>query len=224
METNIIEQNGKRYRVTIVEEVEVETVEDYLKGHKASGLKVGDKVRVLRKAENFEGGWNGTWFPDKTQCIGKEYEIKEDNNGSGFAFYGWHFPYFVLEKVEKEVKSYKDVVEEIKPLWYTDHNGITQVSSQYGFNTFPSKEKAHQFTAKLMLDNVATYLNEIEFKDEDWETSYGYYISFDGLDERVNFQILHHWRHLGLVTFKSEQAAQRAIEILGEETIKMALK
>ena len=37
------------------------TKEDYLKGQKASGIKVGDKVRVTRKANSHENGWNTFW-------------------------------------------------------------------------------------------------------------------------------------------------------------------
>ncbi len=82
--------------------------EKYLEEHKACGLKEGDRVRVTRKAGTYENGWANTWFSGKDKCVGQTYEIEKDNGISGFTLkdshpgfeYGWHFPYFVLEKVE----------------------------------------------------------------------------------------------------------------------------
>ena len=68
-------------------------------------LKVGDYVRVTRKAKSNEKGWSDSWsvymdyYIGKTVCvdiIGKEYGtifLSLDNSL-------YNFPYFVLEKVE----------------------------------------------------------------------------------------------------------------------------
>lgn len=77
----------------------------YLEKHKASGLKVGDRVRVLRAAEDEEGGWDNTWPPEMDDYVGKCGTITEDFDEPGFYVQfedgdEWGFPFFVLEKVE----------------------------------------------------------------------------------------------------------------------------
>ena len=78
----------------------------YLEKHKASGLKVGDRVRVLRAAENEEGGWDNTWVMEMDEYVEVGGVITEDFAEAGFyvkfgAGESWGFPYFVLEKVEE---------------------------------------------------------------------------------------------------------------------------
>ncbi len=84
------------------------TCQEYLDEHSACGLKVGDKVRVTRKARSKENGWDSYWVPAKNHCIGQVYEIQEDCEEAGFRLrdshpgykYGWCFPYFILENAE----------------------------------------------------------------------------------------------------------------------------
>jgi hypothetical protein len=91
------------------------TAEDYLKGHEASGLKVGDRVRVLRKAEGYEGGWVGSWVEDMDETVGHQFTVHADYAINGFSFikdgYEWRFPHFVLEKVEPEYRPFKNAEE-----------------------------------------------------------------------------------------------------------------
>lgn len=85
------------------------TSEDYLKLHNSCGLKVGDKVKVLRAAEDCEQGWSNSWADSMDEYIGSEAYIMDDDSASGFAltppdpdgFY-FLFPYFVLKKVESD--------------------------------------------------------------------------------------------------------------------------
>ena len=77
------------------------------------GLKVRDAVKISRKAEDGEGGWDNYWPKDADTWVGKTGEIIEDGKGSGFIVFceeendWWFFPYFVLEKVEeKKLTSY----------------------------------------------------------------------------------------------------------------------
>lgn len=84
------------------------TADDYLKGHKASGIKVGDKVKVLRKAEDHEGGWDCVWSLFMDQFVGREFMVESDRGATGFRTTGyWHLPYFVLEKVAEPAKGTK---------------------------------------------------------------------------------------------------------------------
>lgn len=88
--------------------------EEYLKAQAECGIEVGDMVKVLRKAEGGENGWNNSWvgkshLPDDNDIrmdgmIGQIFEVLgidghgislEDSGGAD-----WGFPYFVLEKQE----------------------------------------------------------------------------------------------------------------------------
>ena len=76
------------------------------------GLKVEDKVRVLRKAEDCEDGWGNTWakvYMD--DFVGRIGKIVGERPHAGFKVFleeendWWYFPYFVLEKVDEEQKE-----------------------------------------------------------------------------------------------------------------------
>ena len=38
------------------------------------GLKVGDKVKILRKVGDFEDGWGSDWPEEADTCVGKQVE------------------------------------------------------------------------------------------------------------------------------------------------------
>ena len=79
--------------------------EKYLEGHRNCGIKVGDRVRVTRKAEDWENGWRNCWADEMDDFVGKMCEIESDGNESGIVvrcpeLNDWFvFPYFVLEKI-----------------------------------------------------------------------------------------------------------------------------
>jgi hypothetical protein len=87
------------------------TADDYLAGHKASGIQVGDWVKVKRKAESNKAGWALSWMsPEMDFFVGETFQVKNDDGPQGFALYGvvhgrWDFPYFVLEKVLKPTQE-----------------------------------------------------------------------------------------------------------------------
>ena len=73
----------------------------YLYWHKRSGIKEGDEVRIMRKAESYEGGWRRGWNVDKDPAVGETFTVISDGGNAGFQLHedGWHYPYFVLEKI-----------------------------------------------------------------------------------------------------------------------------
>lgn len=84
----------------------------YKEMQKASGLQVGDKVKILRKAEDNELGWNNYWTPTMTGNVGRVGTIIATNNDSPYGlgisikFIGgqqYSYPFYVLELVEKYV-------------------------------------------------------------------------------------------------------------------------
>lgn len=66
------------------------------------GIKVGDWVRVTRKAESYEDGWSNEWWPDMDAVIGSIFKVVDKNNNFGIRCdkTQHYVPYFVLEKVE----------------------------------------------------------------------------------------------------------------------------
>jgi hypothetical protein len=83
-------------------------IEAYLAGHKACGLKVGDKVRVTRSAENYEQGWNNDWSSGMDDYVNEINEITQDCYVAGFVVGNcYSFPWFILEKVEDAEETIK---------------------------------------------------------------------------------------------------------------------
>lgn len=81
----------------------------YLAGHKACGLKVGDYVKVTRKAEDYEVGWNSFWLGEMDSLVGHIYTILHDEGEEGFGIKvhstNYILPWFVLEKVTAPKKD-----------------------------------------------------------------------------------------------------------------------
>lgn len=97
-----INNNGYTY---FLPEKEESYEERQAKWVKANNVKVGDRVRILRKAEDHEDGWGDVWTKGCSVGCG---EIVDINNKYGIRvcmddtpWISW-YPYFVLEKVEDE--------------------------------------------------------------------------------------------------------------------------
>ena len=92
--------------------------EAYLVLHKASGIKPGDTVKVLRTAKSCEMGWNSGWDPRMNDLVGRELNILTDHRDCGFSVdgYRWVLPFFVLEKVADapEVSEIDKLVESLR--------------------------------------------------------------------------------------------------------------
>lgn len=87
-------------------------------------------------------------------------------------------------------------------------------------NNCTSEKQAQKLLAINQLMNVAKYLNN-EW-EPDWENSrvYKYFI----IISYNNIEISNNWiNNTGVIYFKTRELAQKAIEILGEETIRLAL-
>ena len=83
-------------------------------------IKVGDKVRIIKKSFKGDNGCNINWFEEKNLYIGQIGIITEiENNCISIIFknnHEFYFPYHVLEKIEDKsnfrfgakVKAYND--------------------------------------------------------------------------------------------------------------------
>ena len=202
---------------------------NYLTGHKNSGLKVGDMVKVIKKADDYEAGWGCNWDSIKNNYVGKILKITSDEGVDGFALNNqWHFPYFVLEKVEEpiepKIETYNDILDILKPNYLIlSHGDVVIMSFEIGssYDQYISEEKAQSAVARLKLENVAHYLNEVKYKDKNWEPQYW---SICLLDMEVKTEFCSFSYLDGNIKFKTKEIALEAIQILGKETIKLVLK
>ncbi len=109
--------------------------EDYIAGQKTCGIEVGDTVRVVREAEDYEGGWKYMWFSYKS-CVAKFVVKAIDYHGGGMehitdAGVHWWFPYFVLEKVTNTIEV-GDTVEVFRE--FEDYEQNCGISCSTGSN------------------------------------------------------------------------------------------
>ena len=91
--------------------------EKYLAEQEASGLKEGDKVKVLFKVPSQARGWQNSWVDEMDKAIGKIFTIKTLKlNGVSFKELTPYFPFFCLEKIEVEEEkeeSYEDLISSL---------------------------------------------------------------------------------------------------------------
>ncbi len=79
----------------------------YLERHNNSNFEIGDIVRVTRKAQDYEEGWQNNWGKGMDSTVGHIGTIIKDAGEHGFVtkiFDGTEdhyrcFPYMILEKV-----------------------------------------------------------------------------------------------------------------------------
>jgi hypothetical protein len=107
-------KNGGQWSLTFNHPKEARSIsseptpeEQYLKGHEASGIQVGDTVKVTRKAKRGVGGWDVPWVVSMDRMVGQSLTVKrEATTAVGFLLGDggdeYWFPYFVLEKVTPE--------------------------------------------------------------------------------------------------------------------------
>lgn len=146
------------------------------------------------------------------------YEIDKDKST---------FEKIVFKKVEEKL-TYEKIVEKLFKFnehYYIDEDGsIIKTSTDWRCpNSAPTKHQLERLLALNKLMNVAHYLNEgSEF---DWEDDLQakYHIFYNNKSKTIIID-LNAYLNCGVVYFKSKELAEQAIEILGEETIKLALE
>lgn len=142
------------------------------------------------------------------------YEIDEANSTLGHI------------KFKPRKLTYSDVAKALfkdKSSYYTDAFGIvTSCKSKRNCdnpNTFCSEEQGRKLMALNKLINVANYLNG-DWKPV-WDNSQANY-NIKLVGGKLEIQV-GYVTNTGMPCFKTEKLAEQAIEILGEETIKLAL-
>ena len=152
------------------------------------------------------------------------YEVDKENST---------FEKIVFKKVEEKL-TYTKIVNELftgKRYYYTnDYGTIKESADPQKVNDFcdidpnnaPTKHQLQKLLALNKLMNVAYYLNDgwaPDWNDGGQEKFYIYYNSaVKTFNVSANF-----YYNSGVIYFKSKELAKQAVEILGEETIKLAL-
>lgn len=116
--------------------------EAYIKMQEESNFKIGDKVKILRKAKSYEMGWRDSWIDEMDKFIGKVGKVEDFVGAFGvfvaFKPGSFHFPFFVLEKVEEECycigDKFKLFIDEAR-LFQVDENKVVLISL-FDFNRF----------------------------------------------------------------------------------------
>lgn len=123
--------------------------------------------------------------------------------------------------IEKQ-PTYEDVARELfnnKDVWRLEHENINKyfkTSNWYYLNNSTSEKQAQKLLAINKLMNVAKYLNG-GWKPKGAENKYFLYI-----DDKKNIDIIYNSYCIeSFIYFKSEELARKAVEILGEETIRL---
>jgi hypothetical protein len=70
-----------------------------------TGLKVGSEVRILRKAKNWEFGWNDTWVEGAMKDHGTFIVSSISVHGRGITdkINRYNYPFFVLEVISESL-------------------------------------------------------------------------------------------------------------------------
>lgn len=156
--------------------------------------------------------------------IPEGYEVDKENST---------FEKIVFKKV-KEKLTYGKIVNELftgKKYYYTnDYGTIKESANPEKVNNFcdtdpnnaPTERQLKILLAINKLMNVAHYLNDGWKPDWKDETQRKYYIYYDINDKAFVIDHNTHFNY-GVVYFKSIEIAEQAIEILGDETIKLVL-
>lgn len=131
--------------------------------------------------------------------------------------------------------TYKDICEKLfknKEFFFTNNTGVIESSSpthnEYLANAANNSTSYHQLEcilAKNKLANVATFLNDGWKPGKTASGRFDAWVLFTTPNkDYIGCAGLIDCAHNSNVLFKSRELAQQAIEILGEETIKLALE
>lgn len=138
------------------------------------------------------------------------------------------FEKIVFKKKFIQTASYTDIAQYLfynKTTFYIDGAGqidnfvCSNIQFVFDANNCTSKKQAEKLLAINKLMNVAKYLNGDW--EPNWETAELKY-TFVVLYNKLRIHDLHS-SNFSSVYFKSKELAKKAIEILGEDTIKLAL-
>lgn len=81
---------------------------------KASGIEVGNYVKVLFKVPTESRGWDNSWVPSMDDFVGKVFRVNRVDHVNGVNLSdSYNFPYFCLEKIASKPSVLPKEIEEI---------------------------------------------------------------------------------------------------------------
>lgn len=136
------------------------------------------------------------------------------------------FEKIVFKKVKKKL-TYEKIAEKLfqyENHYYIDSNGKIKktLSGWYCPNAAPTEHQLQRLLAINKLINVAYYLNDDWKPNWDDDTQEKYFVFYNHASKTIEIEY-NKICNSEVTYFKSTELAEQAIEILGEETIKLAL-
>ena len=135
----------------------MELTSAYVKLSNASGIKVGDTVKVLRKAKDDEMGWDNSWDSDMDGYVGRTFQVQRLDDGRGFRLSDgstgsgcYSFPFFVLEKMPKP----KPVVPTEKTI------SVSGATVRLTYSTFSDRVLSHVTDGRLSVTDLKDIIKE----------------------------------------------------------------
>ena len=135
---------------------------------KANNIKVGDKVKVIRKCKSGENGWDDTWLRIMDIAVGKVLKIIGEPRTLGILLEvegfsrGAYFPYFVLEKVEGPEFKVGDFVS----TEYGSIGVITEIIA-HDFVVVRTNNLSYFNLSKSRLEHIKAHLKPFNLEDKD---------------------------------------------------------
>lgn len=130
---------------------------------KENGLKKGDYVKVVRKAKDYEDGWDSRWTKERDDFIGKVIPVSDIGESTGVIlsycccdWAGYDFPYFVLEKVEPEPKyvPFENAEEFLDAYYHNETENLDGVYHYLATRGIWLKDKSTEVPAYCMVTEV----------------------------------------------------------------------
>lgn len=152
---------------------------------KENGLKKGDYVKVIRKAKDYEDGWDGRWTKERDDFIGKVIPVSDIGESTGVIlsycccdWAGYDFPYFVLEKVEPEPKyvPFESQHEFISAYYKANKEIITDTESMLSNFGMWLKGSEH-YELVTYIHNKGIIIDDVSIN---WKTLFDYYTFLNG--------------------------------------------
>ena len=135
------------------EKVEPEKTAEELKTNTGK-FKVGDKVKVTRKCNSYEGDWENWWSSEMDKCVNETYKITNEfpMSSNGYKLdCGYWFPEFVLEKVIPKYLADEFQVMTIEP--YNDEQPTSPKGKLFDTleeaNAYHESIKPNTYTVEL---------------------------------------------------------------------------
>ena len=163
---------------------------------KENGLKKGDYVKVVRKAKDYEDGWDGRWTKERDDFIGKVILVSDIGESTGVIlsycccdWAGYDFPYFVLEKVEPELKyvPFESPQEFISAYNKASKEVMSDTESMLSKLGIWLKGSEHYELVTYIYNNGIT----IDDVSINWKTLFDFYTFLDGspVGKEVNGEV-----------------------------------